>query len=221
MNWTWYRTGRAVTRFIMFCTMRVRKLRPEIPDSLAGGYVLAVTHQGHLDPFIASSLQNRPVIWMTRKEFFRPVWARVAITKLNGFCVDRHGVSVSAIRYAIARAREGYAIGICPEGAVVCGADACFRGGRIKRGLASVSIHAQVPVVPCLIIGTARLNNVPIWLPAKWARIWVGYGSPIQPPPGKSTRQTRELLARQIESAYVNLYKEMSEQLAVDPRWAA
>jgi 1-acyl-sn-glycerol-3-phosphate acyltransferase len=128
---------------------------------------------------------------------------------------------VSSIRYAIARAKEGHVVGICPEGGVVCGADACFRGGRIKRGVCSVAIHARVPVVPVVMLGTARLKTVGPWLPAKWGRLWVAYGRPIVPPAGRSTRKSREELARRIEAAYVELYDEMNRTMAVNPRWVA
>lgn len=219
MNWAWYRAGRVVTRSILFCTMRVRKRHGDVPER-AGGYVLALSHQGHLDPFIAGSLQERPIVWMTRKEFFKYGWSRWIIRKFNGFRVDRQGVPVSSIRYAVEQASRGEVIGICPEGGVACGADACFRGGRIRRGACSVAIRAGVPIVPCLLLGSSRLNRIGPWLPAKWGRLWIAYGQPIAPPPGvRSTRRTREELARRLETAYVELYDEMTRTMAVDPRW--
>ena len=219
MNWAWYRAGRVVTRSIIFFTMRVRTLRASVP-ARDGGYVLALSHQGHLDPFLAGSFQDRPIVWMTRKEFFRHPLARWAIRRLNGFCVDRHGVPVSSIRHAIARAREGEVVGICPEGGVMRGGDTCFRGGPIKRGASSVAIHAKVPIVPCLILGSARLTRVGPWLPAKRGRLWVAYADPIQAPAGsKSTRATRKELSRRLEEAYVTLYAEMVEKMGVDDWW--
>jgi 1-acyl-sn-glycerol-3-phosphate acyltransferase len=220
MNWAWYRAGRVATRFILFCTMRVRTRHADVPER-TGGYVLALSHQGHLDPFLAGTLQQRPIAWMTRKEFFKYGWARWLIRKLNGFQVNRQGIPVSAIRHAIAAARAGEVVGICPEGGVVCGADACFRGGRIRRGACSVAIRAGVPVIPCVILGSARLQQVGPWLPAKRGRLWVAYGQPILPAATKSTKQTRDALARQIESAYVALYDEMTRTMAVDPAWVA
>jgi 1-acyl-sn-glycerol-3-phosphate acyltransferase len=221
LNWTWYRAGRLVTRFILACTMRTRTLRPQIPN-LPGGYILALSHQGHVDPFVAGSLQSRPIVWMTRKEFFKYAPARWAIRKLNGFCVDRQGAPVSSIRHAIKVARAGEIVGICPEGGVVCGADSCFRGGPIKRGVASVSLHSGAPIVPCLILGTARLNQIGPWLPAKRGRLWIAYAHPIHPPQNtRSTKRSREALARQVETAYANLYTEMSRELEVDQSWVA
>lgn len=217
MNWAWYRAGRVVTRSIIFFTMRVRRMgSPAHPD----GYVLAVSHQGHLDPFLAGSFQDRPIVWMTRKEFFHRAWARFAIRKLNGFCVDRQGIPVSSIRHAISLSRVDQVVGICPEGGVTRGPAACFRGGPIKRGLCSVSIHARVPVIPCLILGSAQLHRIGPWLPIRRARIWVGYGQPIFPPP-RSTRQSRRQMAGQIQSAYVQLFADMCTQLQVDQNWLA
>lgn len=220
MNWTAYRAGRLATRFILFCTMRIRFLRRELAD-MPGPYLLATSHQGHLDPFIASTLQSRPIVWMTRREFYKYRWSQYLLSNLNAFSVHRQGIPVSAIRHAIGAARAGHVVGICPEGGVTCADQACFRGGRIKRGIASVAIRAQVPILPCLILGTARLHQVGPWLPAKHGRLWIAYGPPIQPPPGPSTRAARDALARQIEAAYVELYQELVETFDVDQRWVA
>ena len=84
-----------------------------------------------------------------------------------------------------------------------------------------MAIRAGVPVVPCVILGTARLNRVGPWLPAKWGRLWVAYGEPIEPPAGRSTKRRREELARRIEAAYVSLYEEMVREMDVDQRWVA
>ena len=57
-NWTWYRAGRLLTRFIVFCTMRIKTLRPDTPD-LPGGYILAVSHLSHVEPALVGALIDR------------------------------------------------------------------------------------------------------------------------------------------------------------------
>jgi 1-acyl-sn-glycerol-3-phosphate acyltransferase len=210
-----YRTGRLFGRFAFFCTMRSHVLNRDHANR-AGPYVLALTHLSHLEPLCAGILMRRRIDWMTRKEFFkyRPIaWV---LRRMNAFLVNRQGIPVSAIRTAIERLRRGRVVGICPEGGVCTGAASALRGAAIKRGFASVAIRAGVPVVPCAMVGTDKLNRIGPWMPAKRARIWVAFGEPIHPPTGvKSTRATRAELTRRLSAAYVELYAKIREQYGI------
>src|SRR3954471_10620947 len=121
MNRMFYAAGRGVGRFIFLCTMRVRRIRPDVPEcaddggAVAGGYVLALTHLGHLDPFLTSTLVRRPIRWMAREEMFRIPPVGWLVRRLGAFSVDRRGIPVSSIRRAIELAKAGNAVGICPE----------------------------------------------------------------------------------------------------------
>src|SRR5690349_5249692 len=83
-----YSFGRGIGLFIFFQTMRTFVIRPELAER-PGGYVLALTHLGNLDPFLSGVLIRRPMRWMTRKEFFkyRPVaWL---LRQIGCFSVNR------------------------------------------------------------------------------------------------------------------------------------
>jgi 1-acyl-sn-glycerol-3-phosphate acyltransferase len=205
--------GRLIARFIVFCTMRVDQLRPELAEGLHGGYVLALTHLGNLDPFCSTALIRRPIRWMVRREFYRFPPCAGFLRSVGSIRVNRQGIPVRAIRDAIAVAREGQIVGICPEGGRTCGADAAVNGGPIKRGVCSIAIRAAVPIVPCVILGTEDLNRVGPWLPAKRIRLRVAYGQPIIPPTGKSTRASRDALRDQILAAYRSLHDELRRSL--------
>src|SRR6185436_2018549 len=113
MNRMFYAAARGVGRFIFFCTMRWWAIRPEIPESaVPGGYVLALTHLGHLDPFLVSTMVRRPICWMAREEMFRFPPIAWLIRRLGAFSVDRRGVPVSSVRHAIGLAKAGCAVGI-------------------------------------------------------------------------------------------------------------
>jgi 1-acyl-sn-glycerol-3-phosphate acyltransferase len=215
MNMMWYRAAMIVGRFVFFCTMRVRLMRPEVvrPDA---GFVLALTHQGYVDPLFCSILLQPPVRWMARKEFFRSRMRAWVMTKVGAFSVDRGGIPVRSVRRAIELARSGEVVGICPEGEVTRGAASVFRGGAMKKGLCSVAIRAAVPIVPCVILGTHELSRVGPWLPAKRGRIWVAFGPPVVPTVGKSTRASRETLRGEIGRAFVQLYAEMRDRFGID-----
>ena len=211
MNRAYYSAGVAVGRMIFGCTMRLHLIRPDVPER-QGGYVLALTHLGHLDPFCSSVLVRRPIRWMARREFFRRRPVAWFLRRVGAFSVNRQGVPVSAIRQAITIARQGQVVGICPEGGRTGGDSAAVRGGQIKRGVCSVAIRSGVPVVPCVMLGTSQLNRVGPWLPAKRARLWVAYGEPLNPPAAKSTRATRDALRDQLAEAYIRLYGELRER---------
>jgi 1-acyl-sn-glycerol-3-phosphate acyltransferase len=209
-----YRAGRAAGKCVFFFTIRQHLLRANVPDR-DGGYILALTHLGHVDPLCSSVILPRSIRWMARKEFFNNWFGAWVLSACGAFSVNRQGVPVSAIRRAIEHARRGEVVGICPEGGRTFGVNAAFRGGRIKKGVCSVAIRSGVPVIPCVMLGTPELNHIGPWLPAKRGKLWVAYGEPVQPPPGKSTRAKREALREQISAAYVKLYQEIRVQFGV------
>src|SRR5258706_7122027 len=210
-----YRISRLAGRFAFLCTMRAHVVNAQVAER-EGGYILAVTHLSHLEPMCASVLSQRRIDWMTRKEFFkyRPITAY--LRACNAFLVNRQGIPVSTIRTAIERARRGRAVGICPEGGVTQGPAAAIRGGAIRRGCCSVALRSGVPIVPCVMLGTDKLNRVGPWLPFKPADIWVAYRAPIYPPAGvKSTRASREALATALVAAFGQLYAELREHYGI------
>jgi 1-acyl-sn-glycerol-3-phosphate acyltransferase len=203
-------------QFTWLCTMRMHVIRAEA-TARTGGYILACTHLSHLEPFLISLLVDRPVDWMTRIEFFRVRIVAWWLRSLGAFAVRRFGVPVSAIRTAIARARMGRVVGICPEGGVVVGKASVCRGGPIKRGVCLVAQRAGVPVLPCVMLGTHDLNRVGPWLPFKRAHLWVAFGRPIFPDTGATdVKAARARLAEQIERQYVELYAELRERYGID-----
>ena len=214
MNKIVYRLGIAGGRVVFFFTVRRYQVRPEIAER-PGGYVLALTHLGHVDPFCSCIIVRRTIRWMARKEFFKFRITALALRLMGAFSVNRQGIPVSSVRRAIEHAKNGEIVGICPEGGRAIGPAAAIRGGKIKQGVCSIAIRSRVPVVPCVMLGTEDLNRVGPWLPAKRARIWVIYGEPLQPPEGKSNRAKRLARAAQLSEAYIQLHAELCEKFGL------
>ena len=211
-----YRLSKLFGRFTFLCTMNTHVLHPEIPDR-TGPFILAVTHLSHIEPMCMSVLVRRKIDWMTRKEFYAWRIFDVYLRAMDTIKVNRQGIAVSAVRTAIERLRMGRVVGICPEGGVVHGPEAAIRGAPIKRGVCSAAIRAGVPIIPCVILGTHKLNKVGPWLPFKHATIWVTYGQPIQPRAGvPSTRATRCALSEELVRAYQELYAELRTTYNID-----
>lgn len=213
-----YRAGQLLGRSVFFCTMKVRVVRPHAPER-QGGYVLACTHLSHLDPFCAGILVNRKVDWMARLEFFRRRLPAALLWAVDAFPVKRAGVPVRAIRTAVARARAGRVIGIFPEGGVATGAASVTRGGPIKAGACAIAQRAGVPIIPCVVLGTPDLNRVGPWLPARRARLWVIYGTPVEPRPNATGRAARREMSERLRQEFMGLYQELRRTHDV-PEWA-
>jgi 1-acyl-sn-glycerol-3-phosphate acyltransferase len=208
-----YRVGRGVFRFGQMVAVRaVVENRAALERE--GGFVLAVTHLSHVECAIISLHLRREIRWVTRTEFYANRLAAWALRRLDAIPVNRFGVPVSTIREAARRVRGGEVVGIFPEGGVTRGAECAVRGGAIKRGCCSIAIHARRPIVPCVVLGTDKLNGVVPWLPLKRSRVWVAYGEAIEPP-AKSTRATRAALAGEVSEAFVRLYRELCERYAL------
>ena len=213
-----YQLGQLLGRIVFIQTMNAEVVRPEAAER-PGGYVLAPTHLSHLEPFCLGILIRRKVDWMARLEFFHRWWTSAILYAADAFPVNRNGVPVRAIRTAIARAKAGRVVGIFPEGGVAVGADSVCRGGPMKKGAFLVAHRAGVPILPCVVLGTYRLNEVGPWLPFKNAYIWVIYGRPIEPRPNAaSARQARDQMAAEWKAQVMELYTELRERYGIADR---
>jgi 1-acyl-sn-glycerol-3-phosphate acyltransferase len=208
-----YRVGREVFRFGHWVAVRAAVENRAVLDR-EGGFVLAVTHLSHVECAITSLHLRRQIHWVARKEFYRRRIAAWALRRAGAISVDRFSVPVSTIRLAVRTVRDGAVVGIFPEGGVTRGAECAVRGGAIKRGCCSIAIHAGRPIVPCVLLGTDKLNGVVPWLPLKRSRIWVAYGEPIDPP-ARSTRATRAAMADEVSGAFQRLYRGLRERHAL------
>jgi len=185
--------------------MRIRAFGLEAAQR-PGGWLLACSHVSHLDPFCVGSQLPRRVSWMARIEFYRRGWTRALLDAMHAFPVNRRGVPVKAIKTALERLKQGEVVGVFPEGEIKTGGESVLRGAQIKRGVCLLAARANCPVLPCVILGTEKLNAVDPWLPAKRGRLWMACGDFIEPVQGPDKRAARAEMAARIEKAMVELY---------------
>ncbi len=200
-----------VVRFINWRCLETRQLHADhLPTR--GPAIVAVTHLSHLEPVMVS-IHCRPmaVHWMTRLEFYRNPLARFLLKHHLTFPVDRGGMCLGTLRYALKLLGAGKAVGIFPEGGVAHGPGAAIRGGPIKLGTCFLSCRSGVPVTPVVIIGTHTLNRVRPWLPLNHRNVWMATGEPIYPPERRdgNRREQRIEMGRRLTRAYQSLYEEL------------
>ncbi|MBC7835820.1 MAG: 1-acyl-sn-glycerol-3-phosphate acyltransferase [Phycisphaerales bacterium] len=176
----------------------------------AGGFILACTHLSHLEPILVSGIVERQIRWMARVEFYRRRWAAAALNLGGAFPVDRFGCSIRSIRTAVRLAKAGECVGIFPEGGVAQGRQSVLRGAPFKQGVCTIAIEARVPVVPVVVLGTDRLNQLGPWLPFRRGRVYCAFGSDIVPPPRSGSRRGDRIeMAVRLREEFQRVYHDL------------
>ncbi len=189
-------------------TMRVRSTGlPAVGAD--GGMLIAVSHVSHLDPIVVSAVLRRRISWVSRIEFYQQWFMRNILYHGGAFQVDRQGSALPTIREGLRRLKRGEAVGIFPEGELMCGTNSVLRGAGIKHGVCLLAARSGRPVLPVIVLGTDRLTRLGPWLPARRGRLWVHVGQPIHAKIDGHSRQGRAEFAARLVAEYVRLYAEM------------
>lgn len=86
-----------------------------VPDE--GNIILAANHKSALDPiFVSIAIKNREIATIAKKELFNNKLLGKILTKLHVIPIDRDNPGISSIKTILKKIKEGYAIGIFPEG---------------------------------------------------------------------------------------------------------
>ena len=116
------------------------------------GYILAGNHTSFLDPVILGLVSLQPLNFMAKQELFGNVVFGRLITALGAFPVLRRRIDIGAVREAIRRLKNGGTLLLFPEGTRTSGE----KTARVFPGVGILSLKADVPIVPVLIIGAER-----------------------------------------------------------------
>lgn len=127
-----------------------------------GNIILAANHKSNLDPiFVASAVKNRKIATIGKKELFDNKILAKILDKLCVIPIDRDNPGISTIKTILKKLKEGYAVGIFPEGTRVKGNGF----GEAKAGLALFAVKGKADVVPISIISNYKIfNKVTIYI---------------------------------------------------------
>ena len=121
-----------------------------------GGYIIASNHMCALDPvFIALGIEDRQLHFMGKKELFENSFTKFCLSKLNGFPIVRGGADSEALNYAIRIVKEGYILGMFPEGT----RSKDHKPGRAKSGVALIAKEAKADVLPVSIYSSDDMKK--------------------------------------------------------------
>ena len=119
-----------------------------------GGFILCLNHISARDPLFVSSRipRRRRMFFLAKKELFKNPLSRWAVSHLGGIPVDRGHADLSAIRRAMQVLREGFGLGIFPQGT----RSRDNSRTPMLNGAAMIALRGGVPVIPAYIDGPYR-----------------------------------------------------------------
>ncbi len=156
-----------------------------------GPLIVVSNHASDFDPPILSNCVGRPVSYMAKEELFHVPVLKQAIELYGAYPVKRGMGDRSAIRAALNKLEDGWAVGIFLQGTR-------SPDGRIsspKLGAALIAAKAQVPLLPVSLWGTEKIVKKGSFLP-KPVPVTVRIGIPLDPPPSTNRNMLEAVTQR-------------------------
>ena len=184
------------TFFWILCDLHIFG-RENIPQK--GSLIVVANHRSWLDIILLSMVfLPQPTSFMAKEELFRnPLW-RWLLRRLGAFPVSRSRASKNALlQTASKRLREGWIIGIFPEGTRGENHDAKLR--RFSPGAVFMAFHLKAHIIP---VGISGIKDIRLF---RRPKVKVNIGTPfaISSPDGMLThgelvRLTNEEVWRKV-----------------------
>ncbi|MFE7395390.1 lysophospholipid acyltransferase family protein [Streptomyces sp. NPDC057557] len=162
----------------LFFRPRIEGLE-HIPED--GAAIVAGNHLSFSDHFLMPAILKRRITFLAKAEYFTGPGVKGRLTaaffhSIGQIPVDRSGKDAgqAAIREGLGVLSRGELLGIYPEGTR-------SHDGRLykgKVGVAVMAITAQVPVVPCAMVGTFEIQP-PGQVVPRIKRVIIRFGEPL------------------------------------------
>lgn len=179
---------------------------------VSGPVIIASNHTSPFDVPLLIRHIPRPVDFVSIVEVFRNPFVAWFYGSMNAFPLDRAGPDAPTVRTILNRLEKGRVVGMFPEGGLRRGEASVVRGGRIRSGVGRLSVLANAPVAPAIVLNSSVYSGVHAWLPIRRTRYGVAVGPCISPQLG-----AEEIEARLVEG-YARLYAELAQRLPVSCR---
>ncbi|WP_327251574.1 lysophospholipid acyltransferase family protein [Streptomyces sp. NBC_01244] len=150
-----------------------------IPED--GAAIIAGNHLSFSDHFLMPAILKRRITFLAKAEYFTGPGVKGRLTaaffrSAGQIPVDRSGKDAgqAALREGLGVLSKGELLGIYPEGTR-------SHDGRLykgKVGVAAMALGAEVPVVPCAMVGTFEIQPPGQKIP-KIRRVTIRFGRPL------------------------------------------
>lgn len=186
---TGYQVFRALSMFVVRPLFLVRPVGP-VPEIPAGPLIVCANHASYLDPVFVQFVIERRLVFVMTKEFYRRWSGRWFFRAARAIPVASGRHARRGLVQALARLRQGQAIGIFPEGRLT-------RDGTLgppQRGVSFLARMGRAPILPLGIFGNRRAwpRGAPCF---RRSDVRIAFGPllpppPIRPAPGREEEQT-------------------------------
>ena len=182
-----------------------------------GPAIIAANHLSFLDSFFIPLVVNRrKVTYLAKADYFKS-WKTAWFFRMAGqIPIEREGGKKSevALNTALDVLKEGKLLGIYPEGTRSPN-DKLHRG---RTGVARLALAAQVPIVPCGLIGTLDVMPPDAKLPKLFGRpkVVVRFGKPLDLAQRYSAEERDRFVLRSITDELMYEIMMLSGQEYVD-----
>lgn len=152
-------------------------------------YIVATSHISRLDtPFLMLSTHRSDIIAMVAREYEKAPFFGWFLDKLGVIWISRDGYDLGAFREASVSLKNGWIVGIAPEG-TRSKTQQLLQG---KPGAALLAIRNQVQVIPTAVLGSTDV--IQSLLRLKKAKVEVRFGKAFLLPQVHDEQTTKDRL---------------------------
>lgn len=174
-----------------------------------GAYILASTHLSPFDVAVLIAKSPRKLDWVSIVEVFRKPFTRWFYGSMNAFPLDRSKPDSPTVRVILDRLARGRVIAMFPEGNIRTLETSVLGGGNFKPGVARIAQLADVPVIPCVVLGTDAYLRVLSWLPIKRVRYGINIGEPLAVRKDLEKHEAVTDFLERLRASYLQLHEEL------------
>ncbi len=180
---------------------------------LAGGYILAANHTSPYDVPCLMATHPRVMDFVSITEVMNKPFVGWLFRNMGTFALDRSRRDPQAVRVILDRLDRGHVVTMFPEGRIPTREQSVLYGGAIRRGIGRIAQMANVPIVPCVILGTVAYRRFTSWLPLRRTIYAANFGEPISPTNASDDPDGEQLEAKLVQSFHA-LFSELIEEVA-------
>ncbi len=137
-----------ITYWVFRVIPGVKVVKTDEYRKIKGPAIIVANHTGLADPHtVGASFPTRRVHFMVSKEVMNVRGRRIFLKGMGCIPVDRGIFDLESVKKCIAILKEGYMLGIFPQGTIVHSDDV----DAIKSGASLMAFKADVPVIPMYI----------------------------------------------------------------------
>jgi 1-acyl-sn-glycerol-3-phosphate acyltransferase len=178
-----------------------------------GAYILAPSHLSPFDVPVLIAIAPRNLDWVSITEAFRNPLVALFYGSMNAFPLDRSRPDSPTVRIILDRLKRGRAVAMFPEGGIRTLENSVLNGAPFKPGVVRIAQLADVPVIPCAIVGTGAYAKVKSWLPVRGVRYGVNFGLPLRVRTDLEKHEAQKIFLDEMRQAYLDLHAELLDKM--------